>query len=88
MSCLLNLTTWISNFKQETKSNQHERPLAWLIVPTAAAEVVVLWFCSLIKLRHGGLLFSPSVLPPSALGGLAPLVESICLCDGHLFSWG
>ena len=25
MSCLINLTTWISNFKQETKSNQHWR---------------------------------------------------------------
>ena len=23
MSCLINLITWISNFKQEIKSNQH-----------------------------------------------------------------
>ena len=42
------------------------------------------WFCSLIKLRHGG-YHSPPRPAPSALGGL---VENICLCDGHLFSWG
>ena len=28
MSCLINLMTWISNFKQEIKSNQH-----WALTP-------------------------------------------------------
>ena len=52
--------------------------------PSARSRFLVFWFCSLIKLRHGGYRYPPRPAP-SALGGL---VENICLCDGHLFSWG
>ncbi len=87
LSCLINLVTWIYNFKQEIKSNQHwqlscERRLFTHFEPLTVRGTPLFPARSSHGARNTRLTSATSCLPTPPLSVWLPCVWSVCAQQG------